>query len=277
MQERTGPGFERYQFNSLAELAQYLQDTPKRWYGRSSTRPSRDKSWDLGASYDDAWKLARYGWLEGGQAVRKALKALPPATSRPNHVNDFYGHMPHVARFCAGAPDSMVRHARKATNDMGRVLSLVVPVNALAAVQAQYMQNFGVGLAHYIAGLEASGTRVEVIGAIVSRVSGVRCAHTWHIKRAGQPLDLPVLAFAIGHAAMFRRIGFALRERVNTREDASYGKTVPATLDDVINCPKGAFVLNGMASANEVARTPEAASAYIARQLGKVLQNRSAA
>jgi hypothetical protein len=270
-------GQERYQFSSLAELSEYLDTTPRKWRQNSSERESANQSWDLGADYKTAWQYARQGWLEGAAQIKKALKLLPPATPRPKNVNDFYGHLPHVARFCAGAPDSMIRQDRKAQNGMGAVLTLIVPVNALANVRAEHMRNFGTGLAHYIANLEANGTRVEVLGTMVSKVHSTRCAHTWTVKRASQPLDLPVLAFAIGHPAMFRRIGFALRERVKCREMTGYGETVPAQLSDIISAPNGAYILNGMARASEVARTPEQASAYIKAQLDKAFKNKEAA
>lgn len=277
MQKRTGKGFERYQFNSLTELAGFL-DTHKRTWSLNSSKTTRpDKAWDLGVDYDKAWDLARNGWLEGAQQIRKALKLLPPATPRPINRNDFYGHMPNVPRFCAGAPDSMIRHGRRATKDMGRVLTIITPINALCFVNATHMSNFGTGLAHYIAELEASGTRVEVIAALANNINGVRVAHSWTVKKADQPLDLPVMAMSIGHPATFRRIGFALLEHTDVPQCPSYGRTVPTELRDIINAPKGAFILNGMAKANEVARTPEAASEYIRKQLQAVLKDREAA
>ena len=111
------------------------------------------------------------------------------------------------------ALQDLALHANPPRMGEGKALTLIVPVNALAGVSAQSMSNFGLGVAQYINQLETDGTRVCIIGAICSKVSGKRLTHTWTIKLADQPLDLAILSFAIGHPAMFRRLGFALRER----------------------------------------------------------------
>jgi hypothetical protein len=139
------------------------------------------------------------------------------------------------------------------------------------------MANFGVAVAQYINQMETNGVRVDVTGAMVSNVSGWRVAHTWKIKRAEQPLDLAVLTFALGHAAMFRRIGFALRERSAAPATRSYGNTVACEVSDAINAPIGAIVLNGMKDAATVAKTPEAALAYITKYVDNALDEQEIA
>ena len=278
MQERIEKKRARYYFDSLRELADYIQCTPKTWTrANSSTDANYGNDWDLGAGYEKSWELAFNGWMEGAQRAQEALKVFVPATPAPDCKVDFYGHMPHVPRFCAGAPDNMIRHAPVPTIGGGHILTLIVPVNALGEVGAKYMANFGLGVAQYVNQLETDGIRVELIGAIVSQVSGWRVAHCWKIKNASQPLDLATICFAIGHPAMFRRLGFALRERCAAPYGGGYGSTVPAVLDDCINVPAGAMVLNGMAQADSVARTPERALEYISNQIDKVFSDREAA
>jgi hypothetical protein len=133
------------------------------------------------------------------------------------------------------------------------------------------MANFGVAVAQYVGQLERSGTRVELLGAICSEVSGTRVAHVWTVKRADQPFDLAVAAFSIGHPAMFRRIGFALRERCAAKETSLYGSSVPLKLTDVINAPAGAVILNGMTDAERNAPTAEAGLEYVERTVNALL------
>lgn len=267
MIERISAKQAKYRFDSLADVARYLETQAPRWPYRSSQRESYGQSWDLGTSYKEAWQLARGGWNEGAKRLQKALKAFRPKTPAPENKTDFYGHMPHVARYCAGAPDAMIRRVRTPQIGGGRVLTLYVPVNAVASVDAKHMANFGLGVAQYIYQLELEGVRVELWGVICSEVSGMRVSHTWLIKRASQPLDLAVVSFAIGHPAMFRRLGFALRERSHARPNISYGMSVDARLTDLIDPAPGAVILNGMREANRHARTPEQAQAYITRQI----------
>jgi len=261
----------RYAFESLHALGEYINAMPRTWDCRDSETATPETAWDLKAGYAGAVDMARFGWIEGAQKTQAALKRLRPYTPKPRLRNDVYGFRPNVPRYCAGAPDCMVRNAPNGREGSGRALTLAIPVNALASVSAVHMANFGTAVARYINQLEAENVRVEVIGMIVSNVRGQRVAHSWTLKRASQPLDLAVLSFSIGHPAMFRRLGFALRERSHAPCDPGYGSTVPATAGDLINAPAGVVVLNGMAQASTVAKTPEDALAYISKAIDAAL------
>lgn len=260
-------------FDSLSELAQYLETAPRTWSSTSSADPKASAaSWDLGAGYLGARDMARYGWNDGAQRAQEALKQLVLMSAAPENKNDFYGHLPHVARYCAGAPDSMIRKARSGFGG-GRTLTLVVPCNAVSNVKAECMANWGVGIAQYINQLETDGLRVEIIGAMYSKMfSRWELSQTWTIKRAEQPLDLAVLAFSVGHPAMFRRLGFAMYERSAAPTDSGYGRSEPITLDQVISPPSGAIILNGMTNANSLASTPEVALKNIGKQIEAALE-----
>jgi hypothetical protein len=272
MQERIEAKRARYFFDSVAEMQAWIDRTPRKWRANSSESNDPDHDWDLNAGYAGACALARDGWNEGAQKVQDALKTFPLATPNPDTKTDFYGFRPHVARFCAGAPDCMIRHVREAPDGRRNVLTLIVPVNAMSRVGARAMANFGVALAQYVNQMETDGTRVEIIAAVVSKVSGWRVSAGIRVKYAEQPLDLATLAFAIGHPAMFRRLGFAIRERCHAPEDPGYGITEAARVDDIINCPPGAVVLNGMKDADANARTPEAGFEYVSQQIEKELE-----
>jgi hypothetical protein len=164
----------------------------------------------------------------------------------------------------------MLRPATEAVEGSQQVITLAVAVNAMADTKARHMANYGTAIAKYIDDLEAAGNQVEVIAAIVSEVSGVRCAHSWTVKRAGGTINLATLAFSIGHPAAFRRFGFGLRERLPrelVQEDSCYGFSVDLKLSDLINPPHGTIILNGMRNAHSVARTPEAALAAVGEQI----------
>lgn len=267
----------RYWFDSLAELVRYIDNTPKTWgEASSSTRNEATAKWDLKAGYNGALDMAREGWIDGAKQTQEALKVFTPATPALATRNDFYGHMPHVPRFCAGAPDNMVRHVRNPNSGAGTVLTIVITVNAIASTDARCMRNFGLAIAQYVNQMETNGTRCEVIGAITSAVSGWRVTHAWRVKSVDQPLDLAVLAFAVGHPAMFRRLGFALRERCAAPQDYAYGQSIDTRVKDVINIASGAVILNGMKDANTHAPSPKAALGYVTRQIDRAIQDRDA-
>lgn len=262
----------RYHFDSLGELGEYINRTKRAWRAKASEDEGRNPEWDLNAGYAKSVDMARFGWIEGAEKAQEALKAFAPMTPQPDTKIDFYGFRPHVPRFCAGAPNNMIRHASAPSMGCGKVLTLIVPVNALANVSAKCMANFGTAVAQYVNQLETDGTRVELVGAVVSQVSGWRVAHTFTIKHADQPLDLAVVAFAIGHPAMFRRLGFALRERCAAPEDPGYGATLQATAEDMINVPPGAVILDGMRDASTHAPTAAKALEFVTRKIEQALQ-----
>lgn len=262
-----------YQYESLSELGAFIAETPRKWRCRQSEDEQASSYWDLGAGYAGAVKMAREGWLEGARKAEAALAIFVPKDTAPDTVTDFYGHMPHVARYCAGAPDSMIRHAPQASAGGGKVLTLYVAVNANGGTSAEAMSNFGLGVAQYINELETvRRIRVELYGTATSDIMGWKVTQTWRIKSADQPLDLAVLAFSIGHPAMLRRLEFALCERCDAPQDSSYGHAGTTSLSDLIDPPSGAYVLNGMNRANTVARTPQLALEYVAGQIDKLLE-----
>jgi hypothetical protein len=270
MQTRITRDAALYRFDSLRALSRYIEETAPTWRATESRDADAEHSWDLSAGYAGAVRMAREGWIEGAQRQQRALAALAPTRTSPRNVMGVYGSRPSIPAYCAGAPRHMVRRIEK---PMGarRVVTLIVPTNAMYSVSAASMANFGVAVVQYVRQLEASGTRVELMGAICSEVSGQRCAHVWTVKRADQPLDLGVTAFSIGHPAMFRRLGLALRERSACKETPGYGNSKDLTLADVINAPRDAIILNGMRNADQYAPTPEDGLRYVERVVNAAL------
>lgn len=279
----------RYHFESLYELGAWIKRTPKTWRLASSGDEVHvpEQEWDLKAGYAGAVDMALKGWNEGAERVQEALKAFPLQTPAPDTRTDVYGFRPHVPRFCAGAPDSMIRHAPVAETGAGKVLTLVIPIIAPWYVSAEHMANFGVAVAQYVNQMEMNGTRVEVIAAMANAwdltgktVNGTvqptesawRVSQTWTVKNADQPLDLAVVAFAIGHPAMYRRLGFALLERCAAPEHSEYGFPVHAREGDLINAPVGCVVLNGMREADKYATTPEKGFEYVSKQIETAIE-----
>lgn len=251
----------RYAFDSLREITDYIAATPETWTYRNSHENDADQSWDLGAGWKGALNMSRHGWLEGAKRTQDTLKVFRPNASVMATRNDFYGYRPNVPRYIAGAPDNMIRHATQETP--APALTIIVPVCANAGTGAEHMANLGVGLVQLIRQMESSGTRCEVYGAFTAEISGWRVTSSWLIKRANQPLDLAVLAFAIGHPAMLRRLCLALIERCPARETSSYGQASNTLVEDCVNLPPRAIVVNGMQDANNIAKTPEAALEYL--------------
>jgi hypothetical protein len=271
MRQQIKPETSKYRFDSLPEYSQWLTVTPRTWRYDDSQR-ERGYRWDLGAGYDKACDLARYGWIEGAQNMQDKLKAFTPMSVAPDTLTDFYGYRPHVARYCAGAPASMIRYDREGRDGSGRVVTLLVPIAVNHLTEAECFKNFGVGVVQYINQLETDGLRVEVHSGIALEYNRHRMTCTVQIKSADQQLDLAVLAFAIGHPAMFRRLGFAMIERSALPETGSYGGARDMEVSDMLDAPNGLIVLNGATKSNSLARTPEDAFKYIGEKIEDAME-----
>lgn len=259
MQQQREHKLNRAAFDSLREFGTWINDTPRKWTIEHSRTNQPQYSWDLNTPYDKAVELSRKGWIEGAQQVQQSLKSLAPRNPAPSERNDFYGYRPNVPRYCAGAPDNMVRHEK--TTGAGQSLSLVVDICVSGATSAKSMSLYGVAIAHYIKQQELEGVRCEVRVAATVELRGVRETCSILIKRAGQPLDLAVLAFAIGHPAFFRRMWFAFTERAGSPQEHGYGSISRVRLEDCLGAPASSVVLYGMNNCRF--NTPEQALAAL--------------
>lgn len=278
MLNKIEPRGAKYLFNSMLEVGEYINATPRTWKANQSRDNYASRDWDLGLGYDGAVRLAREGWLEGAERAQDALKSFRAQSPMPDQKVDFFGHMPHVPRYCAGAPDSMFRHTTPPTIGGGKVITLYVAINCNCMQDAEYLANYGVGVAQYINQLENDGMRVELYACTAQQYFGKaygRVSHVIKLKSADQPLDLAVITFAIGHPASFRRIWFALMERSAAREQRGYYEPVRVKPSDILEFPPHAYILNGMLNANTNARTPKQALEHIGAEIERAIEQQS--
>jgi len=268
----------RFHFDSLQELQRHIDDTPRTWRAKYSMSDSEtSENWDLNAGYRGALKLAREGWQSGAEKLAAGLLRLPALKSTPRTTYGVAGTRPHIGRYASGVDACMIRRSNDAQRSQRPVITLAVPVNATADIKASAMSNYGLAIARYIDELEAGGQRVELVAAIVSIVSGKRLVHSWTVKHASEHMDFATVAFSLGHPAMFRRLGFALRERSPVREDSGYGMSQDLRLSDLIDCERGTIILNGMKNANAIAYNPDKALENVGRQIQAALDDPEAA
>jgi len=257
--------------DNLFSLTQYISMARPIWRAKSSqdnvNPPKMD--WDLNAGYDKALELAKTGWHDGTERMATALEKLPQIASAPKRTYSVAGSRPSAPRFAAGS----IRHMIRNTPNEGAkpIVKVCVAVSANAFVNAENMANYGLAIARYIQEMESSGRRCEVIAAMSINMdeSDTRICHSWTVKKASEPMSIADMAFSIGHPACFRRLGFALVERTNVREQMGYGisgNTLESDLpsDDYI-------ILNGMSKANRIAKDYESALAYVRTAINEAL------
>ena len=257
-------------FASLQAMQRWIEATPATWTYKQSRTGTASQSWDLNAGWEGALKLARDGWREGGAAFATGLATLPAMEPAPAWTLDVGGFFPDVPRYLTGRPDCMWNEAQDPDAHRKPTLTLVVSTAANCGTDAKAMGNYGMAIAHYVDELENAGLQVEVIACIAERYSRADAAWTWTVKAAGERMNLETVAFSIAHPACFRRLGFALIERlpVSIPQEYGYG-TAQATARWHIAPSdfKDAVILNGMINANSHSATREGAYRHVVAEI----------
>lgn len=180
-----------------------------------------DSGWDKGSSFygtetmEDALDLALNGWKEGAEHVEKARKYIQgknPMMKQPVRY-DIAGVTPSVPRAVAGDIKNM-RAPADALTRKRPIITILVNACASCGVDEDILNNRSAVIAAVVDQIEAAGFCCEVI--VSARASrGYREKGGWAAvtsmiaKPSHQPVDVKRLAFALGHASMFRRLTFA--------------------------------------------------------------------
>jgi hypothetical protein len=230
----------------LADICDFLARSPKKWRGDSSVTDNDGYQWTYNLSYAQAIRMATTGWPEGRERLAK-LAMTPPERTKYMPVFDVAGERPDIDRYLTGDPRNMVSHTRKRIPRP--IVRLLLNIGASAYVQGSQMTNFGVALVSLINQLESDGKRIEVdLVYNVMMSQGARCHVGWGVKAADQYLDLDQIAFACAHPAAFRRLGFALFERLAPQyEHYAYGRPLDTNESDLreLQAPADSIVIDG--------------------------------
>lgn len=255
----------KVQFDSLPELSSWLDNTPATWRGHASRDSLGGKSWDLGASYPKAKELAATGWEAGVRNLFALATAVPNTTVTTRELS-VAGDYPDVPRYLAGDPYNMVHRGKQRTPKPA--MTIAVNCRISAAVGAQEQANFGAAIVALVDRLEARGVRVELLGLLATNVTRRRVCISWTVKAMEDSLDLSAVAFSYAHPCMFRRLGFAVMERMpRVNEHAYYGMEGGIKRSDFIDLPEGALLIPGVDHNPGACSTMERALAFAKTQI----------
>ena len=180
--------------------------------------------WDLGADYAKATELADDGWPEGAELVRKNLSAITAGmVTAPGLASTFdeEGALPDVARYLDSEPDYWVRPVPAPTKRPG--VRIVASVSASCGFGAEGMARRGCAIAILAEVLRMNGYSVSVEAQVamfdcdsypVPR--NVNHVYAIEVMAPGEIMNINKIAFALVHPAMFRRLGFSVREQHST-------------------------------------------------------------
>lgn len=202
-------------FASVADMADYIAPRPKTRFWLSDgfdETPWRIEFYG-NTTWQQALDMARDGWKDGAERVatlRDRINASRPEAPRLARW-DVAGSLPSVPRYLAGNPLSMRRAAPMETKRKP-VLTLVANFAGNCDVSADSFINRAAVIAATIDAIESAGFSIHLIGAALTRTSDKKMIAEIGItlKEPGQSVDIASVAYGLGHAALFRRLCFAV-------------------------------------------------------------------
>lgn len=159
------------------------------------------------------------GWHDGVKLIEAfANPVVNRITSMIHHQEitfDTSGHSFDIARVLTNEPESWLNYEQSIQESKGtRVLRIGANLSTSGGVDVSQINLRGSFIAALVQCLELGGFSCEVFGIMSTRdYSGNHMETVVRVKSPDQELDLPRLAFALIHPAMFRRIWFAVMER----------------------------------------------------------------
>lgn len=238
----------------------YLHAVENPTEGRAvSKETGRRDEWFGTRNYSEAIQLAKDGWLGVDETVRKIANGIigPLGSLMPSieWERDLTGEAVDIASFLSGEPECyLTPNERLVTGN--RIFRVLVPYAGHCGIGPKAFHLLGALTVALCELVEKSGHQTEVIiceEANNSKSFKMACL----IKEAGQPLDVPLLAFQVGHPSMLRRLRFRLME------GDELAKELGAEPGGGYGHPHYAFTTDGSFEADIVCPTVVAISDYM--------------
>lgn len=211
-------------FDDVSDLLAYIQDdhnTAEWRYSKASrSLENHRNSWYGTERFEDAVHLLRFGWPEGRDKILDGAGLIPAVQSYavvPSINYDVAGGIVDVPEFCAGNPECML-DVNPISLKEAPIIRLWVSCSFSAMVSPELITNFGICMLSAIDALESAGYQLEVKWVQYAESENLGNMHSLTIKHAGQQVDADLLAFAIAHPSMLRRISFHLTECLGKRK-----------------------------------------------------------
>jgi len=199
---------------------------------RSSHRNADGTFWSGTETFEDAMRLARDGWPEGLARVKDMAESIwnviGQQMPRVDIQYDVAGAFADVDRFLTGEPEDMIQFVED-ENVLGRgkVVKVWVNMSASAGVSTRTIFCRGAAVVALVDALEKLGYSCEIIVSAASSPgwNGDREVLQYDVclRKAGDPLDLDRLAFALANSAWLRRLVFSAKEHENAALRSRFG------------------------------------------------------
>lgn len=201
---------------SMGELLDWVQRAPDGSKGDGMATKGGNAYWNGTHTWQQALNLARLGWSEPLAKFRQfrdpLVNRLSALIEREEYLPDVEGVDFDISQVMSGDPEHWWRYQTHIAKGAGKVLKVVCNISVNGGISQESFFARGAAVAALIECLEIAGIRTELwvgdSGAGSLGQLSIRCL----IKRAGDPIDLPRLAFVYAHMSMERRLMFKFCE-----------------------------------------------------------------
>lgn len=207
-------------FSSWGEFLECAKQPSKTSYNQSVLNA---ESFTDGVSFDGALTMAQTGWLDAADKAKtltdNLVNKVVPLIELPQLVYDVEGIDFDLSRVLDGEPEAWYRFETKTVQGEGTdLIHIVINCAVSSRVDCDAIIRRGAMIVALIELLEYAGKKVTVsmlgvFGSNSDKDKYEGYSYQVTIKRAGMPLDVPFLMFAIAHPASFRRLGFRMAEQ----------------------------------------------------------------
>lgn len=239
-------------FDSINEVVNYIKKTERTsFYQKYHCSDDSDYIFRGTKSFKDAEDLLLHGWDEGAKKLNKSIKTVKMAEGyRMKSVYDVAGFQCSVSRYLQGVPTNMINSKRIIQKN--KVVNITKDFGYAGSVGADTMLQEGKKALDMVNKIESMGTRCNLYVSFVSRTGYGFVDVRIKIKDSSQRLNVKQTAFPLAHPSMFRRITFALIERLEECKDFGQGYGKCTDWEDVKHLYKGEYYIPRIVSEQEI-------------------------
>lgn len=201
-------------WDDYSRFIAHATQSPEEIYGASRFSDDNYNRFNLGASWEDAQRLAVTGWDANRDRVTTLVDSIAESLgevtrSEPLPYFDVSGGSVDVARFLDGEPECMLEYSMEDVAATGRVVRIGVQCNVSGATSTASIAGRGAILAALVGALRLAGLSPE-IWTEWNSYGGPRdsksVAYCVRVMEASQELDADRAMFALAHPSYVRRL-----------------------------------------------------------------------
>lgn len=247
--------------------------SPLRWQGKKRASRKTDRNhgldWSGTANYDEANKLAKFGWPEGTQRAMKLAEKLSAelveTLARPAIAYDVEGDMFDMGRVIDDEPECWMKWEDGSDvseiKDSGKgPIKLVLNSTVSSGISKEIIEIRGCAMMALCTIFEAAmrPVMVEIVCPIIDR--NIKETSVV-LKDYYDPMQIDVMAYCLIHPSFFRRHIFAVEEVMNINDQWGYGIPTDTVRD------KGDIYIGEAKYGNSEWQNAETAEKWIRQQL----------